>query len=100
ESNRRAGRVKLRLLVAAGVNVSRNEAEPSRKGSFSNTSYRVFPSRTAALSQRKFLGQIIARHIWATGELSKPKPSFGCRKWRPTISVNTSRSTVVLGSNA
>ncbi len=30
--------------------------------------------------QRKFLGQIIARHICATGELSNPRPSLGWRK--------------------
>ncbi len=49
-------------------------------------------------AQRKFRGQNIDRHICATGELSKPKPSFGWRKWRPTMSVKISRSTFALGS--
>jgi hypothetical protein len=28
--------------------------------------------------QRELCGQIIVRHMWATGELSNPRPSFGC----------------------
>jgi GST-like protein len=37
---------------------------------------------------RKLCGQIMVRHICATGELSKPKPSLGCLKCRPMMSVN------------
>lgn len=44
-------------------------------------------------------GQIIARHICATGEPSKPSPCSGCRKFRPITSTNSATSTVVSGSN-
>jgi len=49
-------------------------------------------------AQRKLFGQIIVRHMWATGEPSKPSPSAGCRKFRPTTSSNSSKSTTTLGS--
>ena len=32
------------------------------------------------------VGRAIELHICATGLLSKPRPSFGCLKWRPIIS--------------
>ena len=48
---------------------------------------------------RYFAGRIIARHICATGLLSKPRPSFGWRKLRPMMSVNSSSSTCTFGSN-
>lgn len=40
--------------------------------------------------QRKLLGQIMVRHMCATGEPSNPRPSAGCRKFRPTTSANSS----------
>ena len=49
--------------------------------------------------QRKLFGQIIVRHMCATGEPSKPSPSPGCRKFRPTTSSNSSKSTAAFGSN-
>ncbi len=48
---------------------------------------------------RKLVGQIIVRHMWATGLPSKPRPSFGCFQLRPMISVNSSGSTRRFGSN-
>jgi len=50
--------------------------------------------------QRELRGQIIVRHIWATGELSNPRPSFGCLKCRPTMSSKSSMSTTMCGSKA
>ena len=44
------------------------------------------------------VGQIIVRHIWATGLPSKPRPSFGCLKLRPMMSSKSSSSTWTLGS--
>lgn len=41
-------------------------------------------------AHRKLFGQIIVRHMCATGELSNPSPSLGCRKFRPTTSSNSS----------
>ena len=40
-----------------------------------------------------------ARHIWATGLLSKPRPCSGWRKLRPMMSVNSSSSTCTFASN-
>ena len=37
---------------------------------------------------RKLCGQIMVRHMCATGELSKPRPSSGCLKCLPMMSVN------------
>jgi len=48
---------------------------------------------------RKLLGQIIVRHMCATGEPSNPSPSAGCRKFRPTTSSNSPNATTVPGSN-
>ena len=45
------------------------------------------------------VGQRIVRHIWAEGLLSRPRPSFGCRKLRPMISTKSSSSTLAFGSN-
>ena len=45
------------------------------------------------------VGHISVRHMCDDGELSKPSPSFGCLKWRPTMSTKSSRLTVALGSN-
>ena len=50
--------------------------------------------------QRELRGQIIVRHIWATGELSNPRPSFGCLKCLPTMSSKSSMSTTMCGSKA
>jgi Domain of unknown function (DUF4440) len=49
--------------------------------------------RSDRAGHRKLFGQIIVRHIWATGEPSKPSPSLGWRKFRPTRSSNSSKST-------
>lgn len=35
---------------------------------------------------KNLVGQMIVRHMWATGLLSKPRPSSGWRKWRPMMS--------------
>ena len=43
-------------------------------------------------------GQIIVRHMCATGEPSKPRPSAGCLKFLPSMSSNSSKSTVTFGS--
>ena len=48
---------------------------------------------------RKRVGHSMVRHICADGLLSRPSPSLGCLKWRPMISVKSSRSTLALGSN-
>src|SRR5262245_22972728 len=45
-------------------------------------------------------GMAIARHIWATGLLSFPRPSFGFLKCRPTMSMNGSIVTTTPGSKA
>jgi hypothetical protein len=50
--------------------------------------------------QSELRGQIIVRHIWATGELSNPRPSFGCLKCLPTMSSKSSMSTTMCGSKA
>ena len=45
--------------------------------------------RAAVLSsQRYFVGRRMVRHMCATGLLSKPRPSSGCLKLRPTMSMN------------
>ncbi len=62
----------------------------------------VLPSSESARQvgvYRYFAGRIIARHICATGLLSKPRPCSGWRKLRPIMSVNSSSSTCTLGSN-
>src|SRR5215471_7170062 len=45
------------------------------------------------------VGQLSVRHMCEEGVLSQPSPSFGCRKLRPIMSVNSSSSTLALGSN-
>ena len=65
---------------------------PVRPGSFSATS--AFTG-----TYRKLFGQIIVRHMCATGDPSKPNPSVGCSKFRPTMLENSSNSTVTFGSN-
>ncbi len=55
--------------------------------------------RVGGLAHRKLFGQIIVRHMCATGEPSKPSPSAGCLKFRPTTSSNSSNSTTSPGSN-
>ena len=42
------------------------------------------------LPHKKLFGQMMLRHMCATGEPSKPNPSFGWRKLRPMMSVNVS----------
>src|SRR5262245_1447663 len=51
-------------------------------------------------SYRYFVGHMMVRHMWAAGLASNPSPSFGCRKFRPTTSVNSSSSTRTFGSKA
>src|SRR5262249_35843673 len=48
---------------------------------------------------RYFVGHMMVRHMWAAGLASKPRPSLGCLKFRPTTSVNSSSCTCTLGSN-
>ena len=48
---------------------------------------------------RNRVGHISVRHICADGELSKPRPSFGCLKLRPMMSTKSSRLTLAFGSN-
>src|SRR5205814_751220 len=50
--------------------------------------------------QRYFVGIMMVRHMCAEGLASQPSPSFGCLKWRPTTSVNSSSSTLTFGSKA
>lgn len=64
-----------------------------------------WPFRTAGrrggtfdLHQRKLFGQIMVRHMCATGDPSNPSPSEGCRKLRPTTSSNSSNATLTLES--
>jgi hypothetical protein len=49
-------------------------------------------------THRKLFGQIIVRHMCATGEPSKPSPSAGWRKCLPTTSSNSSKVTTTAGS--
>src|SRR6266571_3926829 len=44
-------------------------------------------------------GLAMVRHMWATGLLSFPRPSFGCLKCRTMISTNGSMVTTAFGSN-
>ena len=48
--------------------------------------------------QRYFVGRRIVRHMCEVGLLSKPRPSSGCLKLRPTMSMNGSQLTTALGS--
>ena len=48
--------------------------------------------------QRYFVGRRMVRHMCEAGVLSKPKPSFGCLKLRPTMSMKGSQLTTALGS--
>ena len=57
------------------------------------------PLRQCFRPYKYFVGQLIVRHMWADGESSKPRPSFGCLKLRPMTSVNSSSSTLSVGSN-
>ena len=54
---------------------------------------------SSCIGYRYFAGRIIARHMCATGLLSKPRPCSGWRKLRPITSVNSSSSTFASGSN-
>ena len=54
------------------------------------------PGFSAPYSRRR--GFIIVRHMWAVGLLSNPRPSFGCRKWRPMMSTNGSIVGLASGS--
>ena len=49
---------------------------------------------------RNRVGHMMVRHMCADGLLSKPRPSFGCLKWRPMMSTKSSRLTLASGSNA
>ena len=49
-------------------------------GSTPSTSYQVIPGSMGPKPYRKLFGQIIVRHMCATGDPSKPSPSAGCRK--------------------
>ena len=48
---------------------------------------------------RNRFGHIMVRHMCDDGELSKPRPSSGWRKLRPTMSTKSSRFTFMFGSN-
>jgi 8-oxo-dGTP pyrophosphatase MutT (NUDIX family) len=48
------------------------------------------PRNAGGHAHRKLFGQIIVRHMCATGEPSNPSPSSGWRKFRPTTSSNSS----------
>jgi len=50
-------------------------------------------------SHRNRFGHIMVRHMCDDGELSKPRPSSGWRKLRPTMSTKSSRFTFMFGSN-
>src|SRR4029450_3373930 len=47
--------------------------------------------------QRYFVGRRIVRHMCEVGLLSKPKPSSGCLKVRPTMSMKGSQLTTAVG---
>ena len=59
---------------------------------------RLKRARGIKVPQRYFVGRRIVRHMCETGLLSKPKPSSGCLKLRPTMSVKGSQLTTALGS--
>src|ERR1700683_5671028 len=59
----------------------------------------VVPKRLRRPLYRNRVGHISVRHICADGEVSKPRPSFGCLKLRPTMSTKSSRLTLAFGSN-
>ena len=50
------------------------------RASTPSTSYQVIPGSMGPKPYRKLFGQIIVRHMCATGDPSKPSPSAGCRK--------------------
>src|SRR5262245_38872103 len=50
-------------------------------------------------SHKNRFGHIMVRHMCDAGELSKPRPSSGWRKLRPTMSTKSSRFTFMFGSN-
>ena len=57
---------------------------------------RTLNACTGPLSRQVYsalAGRRIVRHIWAAGELSLPRPSSGCLKWRPIISSKSSMTT-------
>src|SRR5262249_54349280 len=56
-------------------------------------------SRIRRLCHKNRVGQRIVRHICAEGLLSRPRPSFGCLKFRPMMSTKSSRLTLAFGSN-
>jgi len=56
-------------------------------------------SQIRRLRHKNRVGQRIVRHICAEGLLSRPRPSFGCLKFRPMMSTKSSRLTLAFGSN-
>src|SRR5437867_3658108 len=58
------------------------------------------PGVPRAVAYRYLVGHMMVRHMWADGLSSKPRPSSGCLKCRPTTSVNSSSSTCTSGSKA
>jgi tripartite-type tricarboxylate transporter receptor subunit TctC len=60
----------------------------------------TFVQKSPPDGYRNFVGQMMVRHMCAVGLPSKPRPSFGCLKLRPTTSVNSSRLTRTAGSKA
>ena len=83
---RRVLRVEIRRFTVTEWRRGRHRA-PARRGN-------------RPMGYRYFVGHMIVRHMWAAGLESKPRPSLGCLKFRPTTSVNSSSSTFTLGSKA
>lgn len=59
---------------------------------------RTYTSRIGRYRYR--VGHMTVRHMCADGLSSRPSPSSGCLKFRPTMSVNSSSSTCTSGSKA
>src|SRR5215831_1532028 len=55
-------------------------------------------SQIRRLRHKNRVGQRIVRHICADGLLSRPRPVFGCLKFRPMMSTKSSRLTLAFGS--
>ena len=76
------------------------EVRDSRETAFLRERQTAFAGLSGLESDHKNrVGHISVRHIWADGELSKPSPSLGCLKLRPTMSTKSSRLTLAFGSN-
>ena len=105
-------RAALRYSISGGVcstgsGAASDRASPARRDDMIgriHSAVTVTPSTDKLVGasgiQRELRGQIIVRHMWATGELSNPRPSFGCLKCLPTMSSKSSMSTTMCGSKA